>query len=217
MRGKVNRGLQFKAFAQSGATEEIITMKRNKTAMKKRLEKGLSSKPLRLRLVRVELDNEVEVLIANLLDNERYPAGGFKALYHLRWGVEENYKRLKMWVELENFTGKSVLSVKQDFYARVLSSNLVAMMSNAAQRLIDRNRKGRRLPYQVNFAQALSKMKNTLVKLILLSSERLKKRLTDLIGYIAYTLEPVRPNRSYDRKVCKTNGRAFSMNYKRAN
>jgi hypothetical protein len=25
----------------------------------------------------------------------------------------------------------------------------------------------------------------------------------DLIGYITYTLEPVRPNRSYDRKVCK--------------
>jgi hypothetical protein len=89
--------------------------------------------------------------------------------------VEENYKHLKMWVELENFTGKSVLSVKQDFYARVLSSNLVAMMSNAAQRLIDRNTKGRRLPYQVNFAQAISKMKNTLVKLILPSVNGLKK------------------------------------------
>jgi hypothetical protein len=158
---------------QSGAAEEIITMKTNKTAMEKCLEKGLSIKPLRLRLVRVELDSEVEVLITNLLDNERYPARGFKALYHLRWGVEENYKRLKMWVELENFTGKSVLSVKQDFYARVLSGKL-------------------------------------------LSSERLKKRLTDLIGYIACTLEPVCPNRSYDRKVCKTNGGAFSMNYKRA-
>jgi hypothetical protein len=54
--------------------------------MEKCLEKGLSIKPLRLRLVRVELDNEVEVLITNLLDNERYPARGFKALYHLRWG-----------------------------------------------------------------------------------------------------------------------------------
>jgi hypothetical protein len=69
--------------------------------------------------------------------------------------VEENYKRLKMWVELENFSGKSVLSVKQDFYSRVLSSNLVAMMSNTAQKLIDRNKKGRRLPYQINFAQAI--------------------------------------------------------------
>jgi hypothetical protein len=94
MRGKVNRGLQFKAFAQNGAAEEIITMKPNKTAREKCLEKGLSIKPLRLRLVRVELDNEVEVLITNLLDNERYPARGFKALYHLRWEVEENYKRL---------------------------------------------------------------------------------------------------------------------------
>jgi hypothetical protein len=52
--------------------------------MEKCLEKGLSIKPLRLRLVCVELNNEVEVLITNLLDNERYPDRGFKALYHLR-------------------------------------------------------------------------------------------------------------------------------------
>jgi hypothetical protein len=99
MRAKVNLGLQFKAFAQSGAAENIITMKPNRVAMEKCLEKGLSTKPLRLRLVRVELDNEVEVLITNLLDNERYPAREFKALYHLRWGVEENYKVVLRFVE----------------------------------------------------------------------------------------------------------------------
>jgi hypothetical protein len=40
----------------------------------------------------------------------------FKELYYLRWGIEENYKRLKQWVEIENFSGKSVLSIQQDFY-----------------------------------------------------------------------------------------------------
>jgi hypothetical protein len=74
MRAKVNLGQQFKASTQSGAAEEIITMKPNKVAKEKCVEKGLSTKPLRLRLVRVELDNEVEVLITNLQDNERYPA-----------------------------------------------------------------------------------------------------------------------------------------------
>jgi len=55
----------------------------------------LSIAPIKLRLVRVDLPNEVEVLITNLMDTGLYEASLFKSLYHLRWGVEENYKRLK--------------------------------------------------------------------------------------------------------------------------
>jgi hypothetical protein len=35
------------------------------------------------------------VLITNLMDEQAFPACEFKELYHLRWGAEENYKRLK--------------------------------------------------------------------------------------------------------------------------
>lgn len=50
----------------------------------------------RLRFVRVDLDTgEVEVLLTNLLDKERYPAREFKALYNERWGVEEGIKTAK--------------------------------------------------------------------------------------------------------------------------
>jgi len=47
------------------------------------------------------------VLITNLMDSDKYHVGLFKSLYHLRWGIEENYKRLKQWLEIENFSGKS--------------------------------------------------------------------------------------------------------------
>ena len=53
-------------------------------------------------------DGEVEVLITNLMDEQALPACEFKELYHLRWGAEENYKRLKQWVEIENFSGMSI-------------------------------------------------------------------------------------------------------------
>ncbi len=45
-----------------------------------------------------------------------------------------NYKRLKQWVEIENFSGKSVLSIQQDFYAKIVASNLTALMEIAAQK-----------------------------------------------------------------------------------
>ena len=56
----------------------------------------------------------------------------------MRWGVEKNYKCLKQWIEIENFSGKSALSVNQGFYAKVLTSNLTAMVVNAAQKQIDK-------------------------------------------------------------------------------
>jgi hypothetical protein len=52
----------------------------------------------------------------------------------LKDDIEENYKRLKQWVEIENFSGKSVVSVQQDFYAKMVASNLTALMEIAAQK-----------------------------------------------------------------------------------
>ncbi len=57
--------------------------------------------------MRVDLPNEVEVLIANLIDSKKYDASVFKSLYHLRRGIEENYNRLKQWLEIENCSDKN--------------------------------------------------------------------------------------------------------------
>jgi hypothetical protein len=215
MCAKVNLGIQFKVFEESSLKEVYISMTPNKSSMQC-IDKGLSTKLLTLRLIRVELDNEVEVLVTNLLDNEHYPASEFKELYHLRWGVEENYKRLKKWIEIESFTGKSALSVKQDFYSRVLSSNLISILVNDAQHLVDEQTSDRKLRYQVKFSQAISKAKNTIVELIVIFKSRLKERLIQLIGHIGCTYEPVRNNRSYPRIKRRPNSHAFYMNYKRA-
>jgi len=62
---------------------------------------------LKLRLIRVENNGQVEVLITSLLDMGKYPIEIFRDLYHLRWPVEEDYKTMKCRLELENFSGKS--------------------------------------------------------------------------------------------------------------
>ncbi|MDO8937978.1 MAG: hypothetical protein Q7U98_02345, partial [Methylicorpusculum sp.] len=77
------------------------------------------------------------------------------------------------------------MSVKQDFYAKVLSTNLTAMVANSSQRQVEKTTAHRQHDYQVNFAQALTKMKNTLIELLLLSVQQLQRRLEVLIDYIA--------------------------------
>ncbi len=217
MRAKIDCGLLYKQFADSEKAQTVITLEPNKRSIEQCLKKGLPARPLRLRLIRVELnDGEIEVLITNLMDEQTFPVSEFKELYHLRWGVEENYKRLKQWVEIENFSGKSVLSVKQDFYAKVFTTNLTAMVANAAQKQVDKTTAHRKHEYQVNFAQALSKMKNTLVGFMLFSAQELQSRVEALIDYMACTIEPIRRGRSYRRSESKSKNRIFYCNYKRA-
>ncbi len=149
--------------------------------------------------MRIDLPNEVEVLITNLIDTEKYTVSVFKSLYHLRWGIEENYKRLKQWVEIENFSGKSALSVQQDFYAKIVATNLTALLAMAAQKEICSQTKDLRLPYKINFAQALSKIKHRIGFLILQAHKNGKAFIERTIDYLSKTYESVRNGRAAPR------------------
>lgn len=218
MRAQVGNNLLAKAFVKSGKSETIVTFTPNVKAVETCHEKGLSSEPIKLRLVRVDLKSEVEVLITNIMDEDRYPASEFKGLYHLRWGIEENFKRLKQWVEIENFSGKSALSVKQDFHAKIMATNLTFLVANASQEVLDKVVKKRKLHYQINYAQALSKMKNTIVKWLHLSCspDELLEQINQSVKYIAQTSEAVRLGRSFKRPEFRIKNRKHYYAYSRA-
>lgn len=201
MRAKTNQCLLVKDFVKSGKQESIVTFYPNKPSIQTCEEKGLSTQPVTLRLVRVDLPNEVEVLVTNLMDQEVYDHSIFKALYHLRWGIEENYKRLKQWCEIENFSGKSALSVKQDFYAKIVATNLTTLMEIQAQEIVDKRVRHLKRNYQINYAQALSKMKHRIVMLINTKAIQLSRLIKETVEYISRTVEAVRGGRSYPRRL----------------
>jgi hypothetical protein len=97
------------------------------------------------------------VLATSLLDETAFPTHLFKDLYHLRWGIEEQYKRAKCRVEIENFSGRTAQSVRQDFYAKIFAMNLTAILVWVAQAIADRLYAARRHAYRVNFANALAR------------------------------------------------------------
>ncbi len=201
MRAKTNQCLLVKEFINSNKKQAVVTYYPNKSSIKTCEENNLSTAPITLRLIRVDLPSGVEVLISNLMDTVEYNAGLFKSLYHQRWGIEENYKRLKQWLEIENFSGKSALSVQQDFYAKILASNLTALMSMAAQIVVNSKTEHRKLSYQINFSQAASKMKHKIVCLILHAGTGIMQLIKQMIGYISKTIEAVREGRSAPRPL----------------
>jgi len=196
-------------FLDTKNKEQIILLHPPVTAKEACQEHNLDLKPITVRLIRIELESgETEVLITSLTDTETYPMEIFAELYSSRWPIEEDYKVIKRRIEIENFSGKSVLSVYQDFHARVFSKNITAILSGAAQKAEKLEKRNRR----VNFTQALSSMRDTIVRLLYCSSELVKDMLQDLFSTFLSATEPIRPGRRFPRnhKIKKK----FYINYK---
>jgi hypothetical protein len=211
-RMKVGEWKVVKQFVASGLSEQIVTLQPCSTAKKECQERKLSTKPLTVRLIRVELeDGEVEVLATSLLDRQTYPVSVFKELYHQRWPVEEQYKVFKLRIEIENFSGKSVLAVYQDFHAKVFSANLTAILTRPAQKVVDQETAKNKYSGQVNMTNALSKMKDTIVLFFYRSD--ILSLLQSIWQIMIKTIEPIRPGRSYPRKF-RVKPKKFPMCYK---
>jgi len=57
---------------------------------------------------------EIKVLLTNLYDQVIYKTAYFKNLYYMRWGVETSYVGDKNSQQLEQFSGHTFCSIKQD-------------------------------------------------------------------------------------------------------
>jgi len=201
-------------FINSGKKEKIIQLKATYSSLEHCRGIGLDIEPLTLRLIRVELDSgEVEVLITSLTDKQTYTLDLFAELYHLRWPVEEDYKTMKCRMGVEAFTGKSVLSVYQDFHAQVFFKNLVAVMAFPIQAQLTAAGKKKQYEHQINFTYALGKAKHLVVLLFQRTNTVINRLVREFQLLLAKTTEPVRPGRKFPRNH-KTAKKTFYMNYK---
>jgi len=87
------------------------------------------------------------------------------------------------------------------FYAKIVASNLTALMAMTAQKTVIKKTKSLKLKYQINFAQAISKMKHRMVCLILHANSDTKLLIDQTIRYIGKTIEAIRDGRSMPRKL----------------
>ncbi len=139
---------------------------------------------IHVRLVRVMLETgEMEVLLTSLLDEVEHPTADFKQLYFLRWGAETFYDLLKNRLQLEHFTGKTVESVKQDFFAAIYLSGLETLLIGRAQARLQARSEFSKHPLQVNHASSFNALKHHVVALLTqpdLDEQALLDKLTRL-------------------------------------
>jgi hypothetical protein len=202
-------------FIESGAQEAFIDLHASLQSKKECIDMGLDVMPLRLRLVRVDLvdSGEIEVLITSLMDTQKYPQEIFKDLYHKRWPVEVDYFFMKQRLEVGNFSGKSELSVYQDFHAKVFAKNLTVVLASPAQELVEHEGEDKKHEHQINMTQAFSKSKDTLFLLFERPREIVLQLIHSIHAVFMAATEPIRPGRKFKR-AHKVNKREYYMNCK---
>ncbi len=211
MRTPISRFKAVAEFVASGVLEQWVYIEPTHKAKQACLRSELSIDPIRVRLIRVELPGgDVEVLMSSLGDEIQHPE--FAALYFKRWGIEEAYKHQKCRAELESFSGKSVHSVYQDVYAKLLTLNLVAICAFGAEEQAQDATCLRKHGYRINRSKALSKAKYHLVCAVLNSHDKLKH----LLSWIASDVEAVRPGRKFERNNPGKKKQGFHSAYKRS-
>ena len=216
VRLKGNWWNEVNEFVKSTDNERVVKFK-----LPKKDRNKLSEYPefidteIECRIIKVVLDTgEIEVLCTSLLDQEKYPIEDFKELYHYRWNEEEAYKLLKCRIELEQFSGKTALAVKQDFYAKILLLTLCATYAHPIEEKVIKEFKAdetRKHSQKINRTSAINMTQKILIGVFI--KKKFKKALKAFDEIVYATREIIRPDRNVPRKHGPKKN--YSMNYKR--
>ena len=106
-----------------------------------------------------------EVLATSVLDENEISNDEFKYLYGLRWGVETFFSKIKGRLGLENFTGKTVESIKQDFWSTIFISNLETIMTEKTEEEMNAEKPTENKQVKINKAFSFNAIKKMAFKI----------------------------------------------------
>lgn len=203
--------------AQEDLKDTIVTLTPCKNHLSK-VKQGLLPVEMKIRLIKVELcTGEIEILASSLLDQKKYVTSDFYELYGMRWGIETFYDRLKNRLFLENFTGRTSESVKQDFYASVLLANIESELTSDIDQELCRNNSNNNDSYarKVNKTISYNAIKEKAFDLLFSNDLDLEPLKEQLLALFKRNTIPIRPNRSSPRKTTARRALNFHIRKKK--
>jgi hypothetical protein len=216
LRCKADFTKNVKKFVTSEKEEDLIFLTPTLWYTKKGIKKQSEfSGDVQVKIVRIVLEGgNIEYLITNLLEASKQE---LKELYHLRWGVETIYDYLKNTLELENVSSKKVEGILQDFYACVLTCNLIHLLIKEAEEEIkqEQTKKENKYEYQINRVTAAGIMRNQIIAL-LFEGKDIELKLKQIKNHIKKSKVAIVPNRKFERRRYKRSTRKFDMVKKKA-
>lgn len=168
-------------------------------------------KNITLRFIRVDLpDGEIEILATSLLDRKKYPTALFKRLYYKRWRIETFFQAIKSRLAVDNFTGRTVEAIKQDFFSTLFVSGLETVLGADANRMLEK--KPTQHAQQVNKAVSFHALKDQILLLMFDPPPDFEAQVRTL-----FMLNPTlrRPKRIKDKERLSMKSNARSLHYQK--
>lgn len=174
-----------------------------------------TKKTLKVRISKVILDTgEIEYLLTNITENIIAPEE-MKEIYFKRWQIEIGYDILKNKLHLENFTGKSKITIEQDFYAQIYTFNILQDIKNTNTRKIQEKQLNKNLKYKykVNINILAGWLKNILIAVMFTKDGDEQEKLYNIIVEKAEkNLVAIIPNRTNIRKPYTSRRNKYKTN-----
>jgi hypothetical protein len=174
-------------------------------------------KRIRCRMVKVQAENgELQILCTSLLDTAKYKLQDIQYLYRIRWGIEEGYKMYKARVQVEAFSGKTAIAIKQDIYAKAMMMSLCAALAFPIEERVIKEYKADKKKGLVKHERKINRTyaywltKGVMIAMFI--KQQIKSALFYFDSQAQVNTEIVRPGRSSPRK--KKPPRLYHMSYK---
>jgi hypothetical protein len=177
--------------------------RRSNPELKKLLKQG-ANPTINLRVVKIKLPNgTIEYLVTSILSKESITYDDLQQIYNLRWGEEEHFKFEKGSAEIENISGRTPQSIRQDYYSKILILNLHSVIVQEANKQIAEESKKKKLKYElykVNKNVSYGIVHNRIIELINDENSDWEKAYDELIVEIKRHKIPVIKGRNNPRE-----------------
>jgi len=174
--------------------------------------------PIKMRLLKYQVDGNVYCLGTTLIDQKKYSnIQDFIEVYHARWGIEELYKISKRIFNIEDFHAKSKRGVKQEIFAHFVLITMNRIFANQADvdlnystnstvNTTTANKKPESKTHshmiKTNFKNCIQVFSRSMEELLLLET-KIATVIDRAYQFIVGRNQKARPDRSYERKSMK--------------
>lgn len=169
-----------------------------------------------VRVLKFELPSGGEETLITDIADKGLRMEDFKKLYFMRWPIETKYDEIKNKLQVENFSGRTVKAIMQDFYITMLLANAMAVSGWEAQSALDEQggNKDNKYDYHVNASHSVGVFKDRFIQAMLEENPRRRaKKVARILYLLTKNPAPTRPDRSVPRN--KTPRKAkFRHNHK---
>lgn len=163
-----------------------------------------NGKSYKVRVFNLTLSNgEKELLVTNLPSKHiKYKEAA--ELYFSRWKIEIRFDSLKNKLELENMSGRRVVTTYQDFWAKLDLANTMAALEYSTNEAIEEKNASRKNKYQqtTNENRLIAKFSMKYIELFTIEDTDARLKLFyDLVADIARRPVEVKPDRQFPRSI----------------